>query len=257
VLFIELGDPAQLKPVVKKAVDQGVVVVTAGVGSLVPGAIADIGGDENAMAQTSAKYLFDSIGGKGDVYAFWVPGAPLLENRLAQVEELAKSSYPDIHIHKEPSDFSPAKVQSQMQTLLTANPDAGSIAGVWGSFDQMTSGAVQAIKAAGRDGDINVVSIDGDRDTFKMLFDKKSPFVGTVVQNAQRIGELGAQAALDKLNGKKIGETVTTFWLATRDNGVAAAEQRYGKAIWKDTGLNPAKIAQEWPQTGKIDVQNK
>jgi ribose transport system substrate-binding protein len=186
-----------------------------------------------------------------------VPGAPLLETRLAELEKLAKSDYPGIRIHKEPSDFSPAKVQSQMQTVLTAHPEAGSIAGVWGAFDQMTSGAVQAIESAGRGDEIKVVSIDGDRDTFKMLFDKKSPFVGTVVQNAQRIGELGAQAALDKAKGKEIGQTVTSFWLATRDNGVAAAEERYGKTIWKDTGLKPSKIAEEWPQTGKVDVQNK
>jgi ribose transport system substrate-binding protein len=252
VLFIQLGDPAQLEPVVKAAVDKGVTVVTAGVGSLVPGAIADVGGDEEMMAEMSARTLFDEIGGAGDVYAFWVPGAPLLETRLAALERVAKE-FPDVTIHREPTDFSPATVQSQMQTLLTAHSDKGSIAGVWGAYDQMASGAVQAVQSQGRD-EIKVVSIDGDRATFNMLFAKGSPFVATVVQNAQLIGQLAAQAALDTLDGKPVGETQTSAWIANRHNGVAAAEERYGSGIWDEIGLDAEEIAAEWPQDGQVDV---
>jgi ABC-type sugar transport system substrate-binding protein len=252
VLFIQLGDPAQLEPVVQAAVDKGVTVVTAGVGSLVPGAIADVGGDEDMMAEMSARALFDEIGGAGDVYAFWVPGAPLLETRIAALERVA-TEFPDVTIHREPTDFSPATTQSQMQTLLTANSDEGSIAGVWAAYDQMASGAVQAIQSEGRD-EIKVVSIDGDRATFNMLYAEGSPFVATVVQNAQLIGQLAAQAALDTLDGKPVGETVTSAWIANRSNGVAAAEERYGSGIWEETGLDPDEIAGDWPQDGQVEV---
>ncbi|GMA88990.1 hypothetical protein GCM10025868_42400 [Angustibacter aerolatus] len=79
-------------------------------------------------------------------------------------------------------------MQSQMQAVLTAHPEKGSVAGVWGAYDQMTSGAVQAIQQADRP-EIKVASIDGDRATFSMLYAPNSPFVATVVQNAQRIGQ--------------------------------------------------------------------
>lgn len=253
VLFIQLGDPAQLEPVVTQAVDQGITVVTAGVGSLIEGAVADVGGDEELMAEMSAHQLFESIDGEGDVYAFWVPGAPLLESRIAVLEEVAEE-YPGITLHREPTEHSPAKVQSQMQTLLTANPEAGSIDGIWGAYDQLISGAVQAIQSAGRGDEIQAVGIDGDRATFKMLFAEGSPFTATVVLNAQQIGALAAEAALATVNGDEVGETVASFWVATRHNGIAAAEERYGEEIWAEIGLDPAEIAEMWEQNEEVDV---
>lgn len=252
VLFIQLGDPAQLEPVVKKATDEGITVVTAGIGSVVPGAIADAGGDETLMAQMAARALLESMDYKGDLYAFWVPGAPLLETRL-RILEAVVADYPQVTLHKEPTDFSPATTQSAMQAILTANPEEGSIEGVWGAYDQMTSGAVQAIQSSGR-GDIKSVSIDGDRASFSMLYSAGSPFVATVVQDAQLIGELGAQAALDVRAGKDVGNTVTSAWVATRNNGVAAAEERYGEAIWDEIKLDPAEIANTWPQDQDVVI---
>ncbi|WP_345605611.1 substrate-binding domain-containing protein [Pseudonocardia adelaidensis] len=253
VLVIELGDPAQLGPVVAQARSKGVVVVTAGVGSTVPGAVTDVGGDESLMAEMMTRSLLDAVNYRGDLYAFWVPGAPLLETRLRVLQAMVQD-YPDVRLHLQPSDFSPARVQSQMQAILTSNPDAGSIAGVWGAYDQMTSGAVQAIQQANRP-EIAVASIDGDRATFPMLYAPNSPFVATVVQNAQLIGQLAAQAALDARAGKPVAPNVfTTAWVATRHNGIAAAERRYGPGIWEQVKLDRAEVERQWPQTQDVVV---
>lgn len=253
VLLIELGDPAQLSPVVAQARAKGVVVVTAGVGSTVPGAVTDVGGDEDLMAEMMSRSLLDAMGYRGDLYAFWVPGAPLLETRLRILKAMV-ADYPQVTLHLQPSDFSPARVQSQMQAVLTAHPDRGSIAGVWGAFDQMTSGAVQAIQQADRS-EIAVASIDGDRATFPMLYAANSPFVATVVQNAQRIGTLAAQAALDAREGKPVATSIfTTAWVATRSNGIAAAELRYGDGVWTDVKLDRARIERDWPQDQQVVV---
>jgi ABC-type sugar transport system substrate-binding protein len=253
VLVIELGDPAQLGPVVAQAREKGVVVVTAGVGSTVAGAVTDVGGDESLMAEMMSRSLLDAMGYRGDLYAFWVPGAPLLETRLRVLQAMVED-YPGITLHLQPSDHSPARVQSQMQAILTSNPDPGSIAGVWGAYDQMTSGAVQAIQQANRP-EIAVASIDGDRATFPMLYALGSPFVATVVQNAQLIGQLAAQAALDAREGKDVAPNVfTTAWIATRHNGIAAAERRYGPGIWEQMKLDRDEIARQWPQSQDVVV---
>ncbi len=254
-LIIELGDAGQLAPVVAKAKEKGIKVVTAGVGSQVPGTLTDVGGDEHLMAEMMGRALLSSIDYQGDVYAFWVPGAPLLETRLRVFQAMVKD-YPKVKLHLQPSDHSPAKVQSQMQAILTAHPDKGSVAGVWGAYDQMTSGAVQAIQQAHRD-EIKVASIDGDRATFSMLFGKDSPFVATVVQNAQHIGELAAEALVKSLNGDATElppSTYTTAWLATRHNGIAAAEERYGDGFWAAAKLDKADIEQRFPQNQKVVV---
>ena len=252
VLFIGLGAPAQLAPEVAKAKARGIVVVTAGVGSTVAGTVGDYGGDENLMGEMMSRALLESMGYKGNLYAFWVPGAPLLETRLRILKSMLVD-YPDVTLHLVPTDFSPATTQSKMQAVLTANPNKGSIAGVWGSYDQMISGAVQAISQAGRS-EIKVAAIDGDRATFQMLYAKGSPFVATVVQNAQQIGQLAGQAAIDTRANKKVNHVFTTAWVATRNNGIAAAEERYGKSIWAELKLDPKVIAKQWPQTQKVSV---
>ncbi len=254
-LIIQLGDPGQLAPVVAKARAKGIQVVTTSIGSHVEGTLTDVGGDETLMAQMMGRALLSAIGYQGDVYAFWVPGAPLLETRLRVLQAMVKD-YPKVKLHLEPSDFSPAKVQSQMQAILTSHPNKGSIAGVWGAYDQMTSGAVQAIEQARRS-EIKVTSIDGDRATFPMMYGNNSPFVATVVQNAQHIGELAAQILLDAINGKNAtlpASTYTNAWIATRNNGIAAAEERYGPGFWKDSKLDKAAITKRYPQNQPLVV---
>jgi ribose transport system substrate-binding protein len=254
-LIIQLGDPGQLAPVVAKAQAKGIKVITTSIGSKVDGTLTDVGGDEALMAEMMGRALLSSINYQGDVYAFWVPGAPLLETRLRVFQAMLKD-YPKVTLHLEPSDFSPAKVQSQMQAILTAHPQPGSIAGVWGAFDQMTYGAVQAIQQAHRT-DIKVTSIDGDRATFPMIFAPGSPFVATVVQNAQHIGELAADTLIKSLNGQQQtlpASTYTNAWLATRNNGVAAAEQRYGPGYWAESKLDKAAIEKQYPQNQQVVV---
>jgi ribose transport system substrate-binding protein len=241
--------------VVAKAQAKGIKVITTSVGSKVDGTLTDVGGDESLMAEMMGRALLSSINYQGDVYAFWVPGAPLLETRLRVFQAMLKD-YPKVTLHLEPSDFSPAKVQSQMQAILTAHPQPGSIAGVWGAYDQMTSGAVQAIQQARRT-DIKVTSIDGDRATFPMMYGEGSPFVATVVQNAQHIGELAADTLIKSINGQQEtlpASTYTSAWLATRNNGIAAAEERYGSGFWAESKLDKAAIEKKYPQNQQAVV---
>lgn len=253
-IIIQLGDAQQLAPVVAEANKAGIPVVTTSVGSKTPGAIADIGGDEDLMAVLMTRALLSSIDYKGDVYVVWVPGAPLLETRKRVLEAMVKD-YPGIKLHEVPTEHSPAKVQSQMEDILTAHPQPGSIAAVWGAYDLLTSGAVQAIQQAGRD-EIKVASIDGDQVGFQMLLQKGSPFVATVAQNVPRIGELAAQTVLQAIAGKKDfpSSIFTDCYVATRHNGVAAAELRWGKDVWQKIGIDPKVVAAEWPQDQDVLV---
>lgn len=89
-----------------------------------------------------------------------------------------------------------------MEDILTANPEPGSIAAVWGAYDLLVSGAVESIRRNGRN-EIKVASIDGDRVGFQMLLDVDSPFIATVVQDVPRIGALAAEILAQKLEGRK------------------------------------------------------
>jgi ribose transport system substrate-binding protein len=253
-LIIQLGNAQQLAPEVAKAKAGGIPVVTTSVGALTEGALTEVGGDEDLMATLMTRALLSSIGYKGDVYVVWVPGAPLLETRKRILEAMVKD-YPKVKLHEVPTEHSAAKVQAQIEDILTANPEPGSIAAVWGAYDLLTSGAVQAIRQAGRS-EIKSASIDGDRVGFQMLLSAGSPFVATVAQDVPHIGELAGRTIEDALAGKKDFPSFmfTDAYVATRANGVEAAERRWGKDVWKQIDMDPKEIAGRFPQTEPVLV---
>jgi ABC-type sugar transport system substrate-binding protein len=253
-LIIQLGDAQQLAPEVAKANAAGIPVVTTSVGARTEGALTEVGGDEDLMATLMSRALLSSIDYKGDVYVVWVPGAPLLETRKRILEAMVKD-YPKVILHDVPTEHSAAKVQAQMEDILTANPQPGSIAAVWGAYDLLTSGAVQAIRQAGRN-EIKSASIDGDRVGFQMLLSPDSPFIATVAQDVPHIGELAGKTIEEALAGKKDfpGLMFTDAYVATRANGIAAAEQRWGKDVWKQIEMDPKEIASRFPQTAPVQI---
>jgi ABC-type sugar transport system substrate-binding protein len=254
-IIIALGDPQQLAPVVAKANARHIPVVTTTVGSTTPGALTDVGGDDAMMGVMMTRALFSAIGYKGDVYVFWVPGAPVLEIRKAMLEAMAKS-YPQIVLHEVPTEHGPAKGQAQMMDILTAHPQKGSIAGVWGAYDLLVSGPVESIRRAGRS-EIKAASIDGDVIGFQMLYEDRSPFVATVAQDIPHIGELAATDIVRALNGQAASIPIrefTNFFTATRSNGVKAIETRFGPNAWATLKLDKAQIMARFPQTQDVGM---
>ena len=253
-IIVQLGDPKQLQAVIAKANAAGIPVVTTSVGSKTEGALADVGGDESLMAAMLARSLLSSIDYKGTVIGFWVPGAPLLETRK-RVFEAVVADYPNVKVQWVPTEHSAAKVQTQMEDLLTANPEPGSIAGVWGAYDLLVSGAVEATRRAGRS-EIKIASIDGDRIGFQMLLDENSPFVATIVQDVPAIGKLAAETIVSAVGGNKNFPSAifTEVYIATHANGVAAAEKRWGAKVWNDLGMAKADVEARYPQTSDLIV---
>jgi ribose transport system substrate-binding protein len=253
-LIIELGDAQQLAPVVTEANKAGIPVATVIVGSPVKGTLTEVGGDQALLGELCSRALLSSINYQGDVYEFWVPGAPLLESTKRILEAMAKD-YPKVKLHEVPTEHSAAKVESQMEDILTANPTPGSIAAVWGGYDLLVSGAVQAIQQANRS-EIKVASMDGDRVGFKMLAAPNSPFIATVVQDVPRMGGLAAQSVLDALKGRKSFPvtSMTDAWVATRNNVVKAAEMRWGPKVWDDIKMSRADVQARFPQTQDVVV---
>lgn len=257
-LIIQLGDAQQLAPICAKAQEKGIPVITAGVGSPVDNTISDINGDDALMTTLAADALLSAIGYKGDVYIVWVPGAPLLETRKRIFESIA-ADYPDVVLHEVPAEHNAAKVQTQIEEILTANPDPGSIAGIFGTYDVLISGGSEAIRRAGRGNEIKIVSIDGDRIGFQMLFQQDSPFVATIVQDTPSIGQQAAEILLGVLEGKLdpasvAPKTAANCYVATRKNAVEAVEMRWTESFWEDVGLDKNEILSMFPQSESVLV---
>ena len=253
ILLINYGDADQLAPLVQKARDKGIIVVTGMIGSTIEGVTTDVSGDEVIMVALMGRALLNSIDYKGNVYVIYVPGAPLLESRKRMFEAIA-ADYPEVNLIDVPTEHNPAKVQTQIEEIMTANPEEGSIAGIWCAYDLLGSGAAEAIRQAGRGDEIKMCAIDGDRIGFQMLMTEGSPFVATVAMDMKGIGVLEATQAIKAYNGEEnLAPTAyTTCWIATRHNCVEAAEMRYGESFWEDSGLDKSEIEAMFPQNDSV-----
>lgn len=257
-LIVHLGDPEQLAPLMEEAEKKGIPVITNGVGSPVQHTLGDVNGDDPLMATLASDALLASIGYSGDVYVVWVPGAPLLETRKRIFEAIA-ADYPDVKIHEVPAEHNPAKVQTQIEEILTANPEEGSIAGIFGTYDQLVSGASEAIRRAGRGNDIKMIGIDGDVLGFQMLFQEDSPFISTVVMDTESIGQQSAEILMGVMDGSIDSSTISpkipaSCYVATRKNGVEAAEMKWGENFWEDAGLVKEDVEKMFPKSEDVII---
>jgi ABC-type sugar transport system substrate-binding protein len=256
-LIIQLGDAQQLAPIMARAKAKGIPVVTAGVGAPVPDTLTDINGDNPLLSVLASDALLSAVGFTGNIYMVWVPGAPLLETRKRIFEAVA-ADHPGIRIREVPAEHNPAKVQTQIEEILTANPRKGSIAGIFGTYDMLVSGANEAIRRAGRD-EIALIGIDGDKIAFQMLLQDGSPFVATVVQDSPGIGRRSAEILLGVLNGTLDPATIAPqipapCYVATRKNAVEAVKLRWGEGFWDDVQIKKDDIIAKYPQTDPVIV---
>lgn len=256
-LIIQLGDNDQLAPLCAEAAEKGIPVVTAGISSHIDNTICDVNGDDALMATLLADAIFASIDYSGDVYVFYVPGAPLLENRLAVFEAVA-SMYSNINVIPMSTEHNVSRVQTQTEELLTANPEEGSIAAIVGTYDSLISGAVESVRQAGRT-EIVMGGIDGDQVSFQMLFQENTPFKVSVVMDASSIGETAASTVLGVLKGETDPNTIpakiaTACYTATQRNGVEAAEKKWGESVWENIGFAKEDVEAMYPQDDELVV---
>jgi ABC-type sugar transport system substrate-binding protein len=256
-LIIQLGDAQQLTPIVAKAAAKNIPVICAGVGAPVPGALSDLNGDNPLLTVLAADALLSAVDYQGTIYVVYVPGAPLLETRRRIFQAIC-ADHPKVKLIDVPAEHNPAKVQTQIEEILTANPGKGSIAGIYGTYDMLVSGANEAIRRSGRD-EIKLIGIDGDKIAFQMLLQEGSPFVTTVVQDSPGIGRRCAEILLGVLDGKIDPSTVAPqipapCYVATRKNAVEAVRLRWGENFWNDVQINKDEIIAKYPQTDPVQV---
>jgi ribose transport system substrate-binding protein len=209
-IVLGMGDPAQMTKGLESAAAAGIPVfgLDAGVADNVA---LNITSDNGQLGKETAHQLAEAISGKGNVVMFTHDPHPGVRAR-AEAAAAEFANYPDITViekkHIEvpgPVDFA----RTLTQDLLTANPDAGSIAGIWAGWDEPALGAVQAIEAAGR-AEILVVGIDGT-DFAKAEIAKGGPFNASIAQDFDGMAAQLAGIVEEYLNGTQPDSNLVTI----------------------------------------------
>ena len=147
-LVILAHDSAPLTPVVKKAYEKGIYVVSVDRGLTEKAENVYIAGDNPGLGATSADWLGKAMGGKGNVVV--LEGIPCVINteRVEGFKQVIAKKYPGVKI----LDSQPAMWDTQkgLQVMENYLQKYKQIDAVWAQDDDVLIGVLQAIKESGR-----------------------------------------------------------------------------------------------------------
>lgn len=203
-------DPAQVAAGLQTAKDAGIPVIGMDAGAD-PLLVTNVTSNGYAMAAETAVYAANRIGGKGRVVMFVFDAFPPVQVR-GVIADAVFGNHPDIEvidrITPDVQDGGIADSRAKMEALLAANPEPGSISAVWAAWDQPALGALQAIEAAGRQGEgIVITGIDANPQARDAIA-AGGNFEASVAQDFAGIGAAAADAARRAMAGETIKESV-------------------------------------------------
>jgi len=175
--------------------DAKIPVATWG-GEIVPGIVVTTSGKQ--VGDDSVKFLVDKLGDKGNVLALTFHPGKLCIDRGVAFDEGVKGK-DGIKV-----DYSEVVVPGQVQfgnatasAWLTAHPGGDGVPlAIWSCWDEPMTGAVAAIRQAGRT-DVATVSINGSPQALELV--KNGDMTATVWQPAHEEGKQVFQAILDSI----------------------------------------------------------
>src|SRR5215216_3140167 len=203
-------------PMTKAAQDAGIPLVYVNrIPSNLPEGVAYVGSDSIDAGIMQAEWLAEQLGGKGNVVIMNGDLAQEAAQKRTEGEKQVFAKFPDIKIIKEDTgNWSRDQGLALMENWLASGDQIDAVAS---NNDEMAIGAIQAIDAAGKLGQILVGGVDASPDALQEM--DKGRLDVTVFQNAKGQGEGGIKAAIALARGSKIEQiTWVPFELVTPEN---------------------------------------
>lgn len=203
-------DPAQVSAGLAAANDAGIPVFGMDSGAD-PLLVTNVTSNGYAMAAETSAYVVNRLNGRGKVVMFVFDAFPPVQAR-GVIADAIFANHPDIEVLEritpDVADGGIADSRAQMEALLAANPDKGSIQAVWAAWDQPALGALQAIEDADRaDEGIVIVGMDANPQAREAIAGGGN-FEASMAQDFKGIGSTTASAVERVLNGETIREPV-------------------------------------------------
>jgi ribose/xylose/arabinose/galactoside ABC-type transport system permease subunit/ABC-type sugar transport system substrate-binding protein len=164
ILIAPASDAA--KPVIDRAVDEGIPVVCIDTDMPTSKRYTYIGTDNYNAGQQTGELLARSVGGSGEVALLTIPGQSNLEGRVRGCKD-ALARYPGIKIVKIGNDQALAtEAEKVARSVLQAYPD---LAG-FGCVDAAGGeGCAVAVREAGKIGKVKIIAMDRNETTLAYI----------------------------------------------------------------------------------------
>jgi ABC-type sugar transport system substrate-binding protein len=161
-----------------------------------------IGTRNESAGQLAGEHMLELVGGEGQVgiiggIAGDVTSAARIDGFTAAVEGQLELVGPVA------ADWQRERALTAATDMIQANPD---LVGFFAANDDMGLGIARAIANAGRTGEIEVISVDGNQNALEAV--EAGELSATVAQYPYAIGELGVQACQIAIEGGDLPENV-------------------------------------------------
>lgn len=212
-VLIVMVDPSAPAPFINACKTANVPLIA--VNRFFEGAEVFVGSDDINAGNIQAEYVSKKIGDKGNI--------AILQGMLGQ-DSVAKRTEgnmqiieqkPDMKvIFQETGKWDRAKGMEITENWLSSGEEINAIIS---NNDEMAIGAINAIKAAGKLGEITVAGVDATIDALEYV--KNGELDVTVFQNPFGQGGQAVVSAIDLINGKEVkGYIDVPFEEVTKDN---------------------------------------
>jgi ribose transport system substrate-binding protein len=204
-ILVNPSDVSGLNATLDEAVKKGIIVISVDQELNTPN-VYNVGIDQKEWAKTSAKWLADKLGGKGNIVLIeGFPGHPANVARMSGVDEVLKD-YPNIKVlGKDTGKWDEATGQQVMSNFITSFPN---LDGYW-TQDGMAIGAFQAVLAA-NPSKFPVPVLEA-RCQALQLWDERlkadPSFESVAVANPPGVSPTGLRIAVNMLMGKQLDKS--------------------------------------------------
>lgn len=163
-----------------------------------------IGSDNEDGGRLAAEYIINKLKGKGKVAVLeGIPGHETGDARLRGFTETVAGE-PDIEIvTSQTANWERSQGFIVFQNILQSDPN---VEALFACNDMMALGAVEAIKAAGKTGEIIVVGFDAVEDSREAI--QEGVMNATIAQHPFMMGHIAVEKVVEKLNDKTIPKEI-------------------------------------------------
>lgn len=218
-IAISPTDSKALSPVVKRAVEAGIKVVTIDSDTTEKDRLCYIGTNNKEAGKVAGQEMLKLVkGDKAKIATITgVIGAQNLDERVAGFKEAVGDKVTLLNV--QPDNGNKDKSMAIAENTLTANPDVAAFFTTTAIGGPATA---QALQTAGKAGQIKVISFDTTPTLIKHL--KEGTVQVLIAQQPEKMGALGVEKLLDAVGGKQLPPIIDTGVVAVTKENVAQFE---------------------------------
>ncbi len=167
---------------------------------------AFIGSDNVEGGRIAGEHIVKKLGGQGKVAVLeGIPGHETGDARLKGFHQAVDHESGIEIVVSQTANWERDQGYNVFQNILQSNPE---VQALFACNDMMALGAIEAIAAARKSGEIIVVGFDAVEDARESI--QKGEMEGSIAQYPSAMGKLAVETAVDIINGQTVSEFIST-----------------------------------------------